>query len=410
MDFDNIRYSPGWFAKKFPGFYTEECYHILADYFKDNLIETRFVENKTADNTSRKRKLEEEEDGVEETKDVLPIELETLHQPLTDLEGVYRGRIYNPTVLLLKEVRVPEKVDAMISVNKVMMNQPDILDDFMTMNVTVLKTDGTSTSQTVQMKNIASYYTMKTYMNYNTDVTKSDNSIQLYLLLILNMLNSGSTTLAGTDLYKFTLGFSDALYSDNVTPLYFNYPPVTGATGTFTGVDAVVADMFNLFSNGRGYLKLLSKSATVASVTISGTCLKVLDLSPTTALTFSAVDTVVPIRVMAKGHDYFVIRCDQCRNTIDNMRPGTSADYSNVLGVIPCDGTQYICYNTYTTGSKMLLNGRSLDDIELFFEDKWGLPLYGMRDFYIELTLDFVNFKIMSDLPNMMSLKRQLGV
>lgn len=322
--------------------------------------------------------------------------------------GAYRGRIYNPTVLLLKEVRVPEKVDAMISVNKVMMNQPDILDDFMTMNVKVLKTDNTTLQYTVQMKDISSYYTMKTYMNYNTDVVKSDNSMQLFLLLVLNMLNSGSTLLDGTDLFKFTLGFSDATYQADGSALYFNYPPTYNANGTFDGKDAVVADMFNLFSNGRGYLKLLSKNGTVSSVTVSGTCLKVLDLSPTTALTFSAVDTIVPIRVMAKGHDYFVVRCNQCRNTIDNMRPGTSADYSNVLTVVPCDGTQYICFNTYTTGSKILLNGRSLDDIELFFEDKWGLPLYGMRDFYMEITLDFVNFKIMTEIPNMMSLKREM--
>ena len=47
---------------------------------------------------------------------------------------------------------------------------------------------------------------------------------------------------------------------------------------------------------------------------------------------------------MNKEHDYIVIRSNQCKNTIDNMKPGTSADYSNVLTVIPCEGTQYINY------------------------------------------------------------------
>ena len=45
MDFENLKYSPGWFAKKFPGFYTEECYYILSDYFL----------NKTSERTGTKR-------------------------------------------------------------------------------------------------------------------------------------------------------------------------------------------------------------------------------------------------------------------------------------------------------------------------------------------------------------------
>ena len=36
MEFPNIRYSPGWLADKFPGFYNEECYYILSDFLKEN--------------------------------------------------------------------------------------------------------------------------------------------------------------------------------------------------------------------------------------------------------------------------------------------------------------------------------------------------------------------------------------
>ena len=49
MDFENLKYSPGWFAKKFPGFYTEECYYILSDYFL----------NKTSERTGTKRTLDD---------------------------------------------------------------------------------------------------------------------------------------------------------------------------------------------------------------------------------------------------------------------------------------------------------------------------------------------------------------
>ena len=98
MEFDNIQYSAGWFAKKFPGFYNEECYHIISDFFRDNMKPDRFFatdENKNDENTSKKRKLddlEESDYGVEETKDGLPAELlEDLSQPLPVLERELSG-------------------------------------------------------------------------------------------------------------------------------------------------------------------------------------------------------------------------------------------------------------------------------------------------------------------------------
>ena len=93
MEFDNLKYSPGWFAKKFPGFYNEECYYILSDYFL----------NKTTERTGVKRTLDDlyqdDEEGVEETKDVLPTELDTIDQPLADLEGDLQGSDVQPDLL-----------------------------------------------------------------------------------------------------------------------------------------------------------------------------------------------------------------------------------------------------------------------------------------------------------------------
>ena len=95
MEFDNVKYSAGWFAKKFPGFYNEECYRILEAYFKENRPHTLFedtFENKNIEITSRKRKHSESDIsdyGVEESKDdARPQLLETLSEDCADIERV----------------------------------------------------------------------------------------------------------------------------------------------------------------------------------------------------------------------------------------------------------------------------------------------------------------------------------
>ena len=63
MEFPNIRYSPGWLADRFPGFYTEECYHILSEFLKENYktaVIKRKAEELEAINT---------EEDVEEVKE-----------------------------------------------------------------------------------------------------------------------------------------------------------------------------------------------------------------------------------------------------------------------------------------------------------------------------------------------------
>ena len=60
MEFPNLRNSAGWLASRFPGFYSEECYHILSDYFRWHSWEEKFEshENKSIDNLSKKRKID----------------------------------------------------------------------------------------------------------------------------------------------------------------------------------------------------------------------------------------------------------------------------------------------------------------------------------------------------------------
>ena len=78
MEFADIKLNFGgtaeWFAKKFPGFYSDECYFILADFYNKRCQE--IVDEKT--NKNNKRKIDEVEDpeqqpttenrGVEESK------------------------------------------------------------------------------------------------------------------------------------------------------------------------------------------------------------------------------------------------------------------------------------------------------------------------------------------------------
>jgi hypothetical protein len=54
MEFSNIRYSAGWLAQKFPGFYSEDCYRILADYYKES--SEKYLEKFQSDNNERHAK------------------------------------------------------------------------------------------------------------------------------------------------------------------------------------------------------------------------------------------------------------------------------------------------------------------------------------------------------------------
>jgi hypothetical protein len=67
MDFETIRsfhkpLTPNGIAARYPGFYSDECYEILADY-----LNTRTVPNKN--NKRKLEELEESDSGTEESKE-----------------------------------------------------------------------------------------------------------------------------------------------------------------------------------------------------------------------------------------------------------------------------------------------------------------------------------------------------
>ena len=60
-----------------------------------------------------------------------------------------------------------------------------------------------------------------------------------------------------------------------------------------------------------------------------------------------------------------------------------------MLAVLPTFN-QTVQYEAAHTGSKLLVNGRTLDSFDVQFYDKWGSPLTGIQSFIMELTVDFV--------------------
>jgi hypothetical protein len=202
--------------------------------------------------------------------------------------------------------------------------------------------------------------------------------------------------------WQFTLGINedeyflsqpdDKLLSDNKTVYQHNNE---------------VAGLLAFVSNNRAFLRLMvfDTDAAVQKVTIKGSFLKLLDLDPETSYVFTQ-HSRVPVTIHTTGHEYIVIRCNQCKNTLDNLKTDKLPQFSNVLSVVPCPGSGYVDYSVPHTGNKIMLVGKTLDNINIVFHDKWGQPLYGLRDFYLELTLDFLMLPPKKDSTNMMELKR----
>ena len=59
--FANVEYTPAWYYKKFPGFYSVECYRILDGW-------TQGVRNENEQENKKRRVENVEEGGVKETK------------------------------------------------------------------------------------------------------------------------------------------------------------------------------------------------------------------------------------------------------------------------------------------------------------------------------------------------------
>ena len=107
------------------------------------------------------------------------------------------------------------------------------------------------------------------------------------------------------------------------------------------------------------------------------------------------------VKIMYKGNDYIFLRCSQVKSEVECVLPSALSNKSDMLAIIPCPGDQgeMIYYEARHVGSKLALNNSSIDNIELSFVDKWGQPLFGIRDFIVELTADFVKLGPLQQQP-----------
>ena len=307
--------------------------------------------------------------------------------------GNYSNSIHTPSFILMERLTVPQDSIALLNLNRLMMNQPDLLYDEMTLTIKKNYNDGkASVVRTVNIKDTAGYQVFKRYMiDKDGDAERYLSGVKMFMKYVLDLLNDTSKQNLS---YGFGIGINDEYYA---TFSLVGFEEQTDVANT------IAAANLAFVTNGRGFLKLTYKDDDVSSLELHGSFLKILDLEPTTTYVFND-QTAIPIKLMHSGHEYFTIRCNQCKNTLDNLK--SLLQFSNVLAVVPSPGTGYLRYEVNHTGTKNMMHGRTLDNINLEFIDKWGQPLFGMQDFYIEITVDFLKIKDLKPSMNMMELKQ----
>lgn len=264
------------------------------------------------------------------------------------------------------------------------MSQPDLLYDEMTITIKqIYKTERNPKIRTINIKDTMGYEVFKRLLvDKYGDNDRYLASVEYMMKYILEILNDFETK---NTMHQFRMGINDKYYNTG-------YPTSDVILTQVQQNNTESAANLAFVTNGRGFLKLENLDDSLSRIEISGSFLKILDLDPTTPYVFTE-ETSIPAKLNFSGHDYIVLRCNQCKNTLDNLKIESLPQFSNVLSIIPTPGTGYIRYDVPHTGNKIMMHGRTLDSINLMFNDKWGQPLYGIQDFYIEITVDFLKVK-----------------
>lgn len=166
------------------------------------------------------------------------------------------------------------------------------------------------------------------------------------------------------------------------------------------------------YSMGECFLELsdgYNPQAVTTKVEIKGSFLKILGISPNDQISLR-LDERVPVSISTRGHDYIQLRCLQSKNAIDGTMQQTTPRETDLICIIPCRGglDENIYYHAQHTGSKLHMKNTSLDNVDLMFYDKWGAPLYGMIDFLVELTVDFVKLGSLESKVNATDVRNML--
>ena len=316
--------------------------------------------------------------------------------------GNYSNLIHAPSFILMERLTVPQDSIALFNLNRLMMSQPDLLYDEMMLTIRRFYKDGRQPDiRNINILNTEGYQVYKRFMiEKDVDPERFFAGVQMLLKYTLGIINDETSKNIS---YRFGVGINNEYY---ITP-NFN-PDMEGYAERVQLAEqqnVVSAANMAFVTNGRGFLKLMYMDDNISRIELSGSFLKILDLDPATTYVFYN-ETSTPVKLLHTGHDYFILRCNQCKNTLDNLKTESLPQFSNVLAVVPSPGTGYVRYDVPHTGTKIMMHGRTLDNINLVFHDKWGQPLYGMQDFYLEITVDFLKIKDLKPSMNMMELKQ----
>jgi hypothetical protein len=314
------------------------------------------------------------------------------------------------------------------------MAQPTVLNDKMSLTIKSIRRNGASTTYTVNTSDflVSSFQAIMSWKDDLTDPVKRTAAWTIYLSYILKVLNPRPSSQG----YAISIGFKDQFITPVVTNGYVNFNstmqdpqvPVAQQNDSTMIPDPVgknnleVADFLSNFSSGNCELNVSQYDNPnnpnqldvnghdlnpVTRVMLSGSFLTMLDFHPRDSITMICGGGIVNGRLMWSGHDYFYLRCLQVRGEIEMMLPNEFSQYSSLIGVIPCKGplSENIYYESPHVGSKLQLNNSSIDTVELQFIDKWGQPLYGISDYMIELTADFVKLGNLNQPTTMRDIK-----
>ena len=329
------------------------------------------------------------------------------------------------------------------------MKQPRLLHNKMVLSITEKRFDGSETTYTVRTDNTEGINSIKfaAIQGWEEDLFdpyKKTASWVVMMQFILKMLNPAY----GRQGYGLTIGFNGQVFKpvDLAPGEYVNFnskkpdpnivdPEVAADPATWItdeeGMDNLrVLDFLANFSNGNAALMAVSLGENdpqhdtdlgdinpVVEVRLSGNFLTFFDYSPKDVLVLKTEIPVnpdvpnihaIPVKIMWKGHDYFFIRCNQVRGEIEMVTPNEFSQYSNVLAVVPCDGpvANYIYYEVQHVGSKLQVANSSIDCLDISFLDKWGQPLYGIQEYLLELTADFVKLGNLNPDTTMQDIRR----
>ena len=125
------------------------------------------------------------------------------------------------------------------------------------------------------------------------------------------------------------------------------------------------------------------------NIVLSGMWCTLFGLSPVEPNTLPA-NGYLKVKIPIYGHDYVMISCNIVSDTLSSL-VSTNLEQTSLLAMVPTPNNpgELVAYSPGSTGRLEVVQP-TLDNMELSFTDRWGLPVYGLKDFALVLDIDFV--------------------